>query len=163
MSVFDNVFAETLAIEGGYVNNPADPGGETMWGITKRIAQVNGYMGDMKQLSQAQASAIAKKCYWDPFQCDQLPPAIAYQVFDVAYNGGQAAKWLQQALGVTADGVIGAQTIAAARAADTWKVIAIFNSLRLQYYTSLGSTWPTFGKGWTRRVAANLMKGDFHG
>lgn len=163
MSVFDSVFASTLAIEGGYSNNPADPGGETMWGVTKRVAVANGYVGPMASMPQSVASTIAKKVYWDPYQCDQLPPAISLQVFDVAYNGGAAGKWLQQALGVTADGVIGAQTIAAARAANPWKVVALFNSYRLEYYTSLGNTWPTFGKGWTRRVAANLTKGDFHG
>lgn len=163
MSVFDSVFAETLAIEGGYVDNPKDPGGETCWGITKRVAVANGYTGDMKSLPQATASAIAKKVYWDPYQCDQLPPAIGLQVFDIAYNGGYAAKWLQQALGVTPDGVIGAATIAAARGADVWKVVAIMNARRLDYYTSLAQTWPTFGKGWARRVVSNLMKGDFHG
>jgi lysozyme family protein len=160
MSAFDVVFANTLAIEQGYSNNPADPGGATMWGITERVARANGYMGDMRQLPQATASAIAKKVYWDPYLLDQMPVVVGFQVFDIVYNGGQAVKWLQQALAVTADGVVGAQTVAAARAADPWKVVALMNASRLEYYAGLGQLWPTFGKGWARRVAANLRKGD---
>lgn len=159
MSAFDVAFANLLGNEGGYVNNPADPGGETNWGITKRVAERWGYKGDMKSLPQATAAGIAKACYWDPYQCDQLPVAIAFQVMDAAYNGGHPAQWLQQSLGVTADGSIGAQTIAAARGCNVWQVIACFNSWRLSYYTSLG-TFGTFGKGWTNRVAANLKKGS---
>lgn len=158
MSAFDVAFAKLLGSEGGYSNNPADPGGETMWGITKRVAQQYGYTGDMKLLTQEQAKAIAKKGYWDPFRCDEMPLAVAFQVFDVAYNGGRAAKWLQTACGVEADGVIGLNTLAAAAAVDPWEFLCKFNSLRIGYYTDLGA-WQTFGKGWSRRIANNLLLG----
>lgn len=159
MSAFDVAFANLLGNEGGYSNNPADPGGETNHGVTEKVARKWGYTGRMIDLPVATAGMIAKSEYWDPYSCDQLPLPIAFQVFDTAYNGGFPAKWLQQALGVTADGNIGAQTIAAARGCNVWQAVACFNSWRLSYYTSLG-TWGTFGKGWTNRIAANLKKGS---
>jgi lysozyme family protein len=147
-----------LGNEGGYVDNPADPGGATMWGVTERVARAWGYTGDMKDLPLNTAKAIAKKFYWDPYQCDQFDPRVAFQVLDAAYNGGHPAQWLQQAAGVTADGVIGSITVAAVRAADPMKIIARFNAYRLQYLGNL-STWATFGHGWANRIANNLIRG----
>jgi lysozyme family protein len=157
MSNFDDAFVALIGNEGGYSNNPADPGGETMWGITARIAHGWGYTGDMKDLPLDTAKAIAKKFYWDPYQCDQFDPRVGFQVFDAAYNGGKPAQWLQQAAGVTADGVIGAITTAAVRGADPLKIVILFNASRLLYYTSLG-TFETFGKGWANRIAGNLRR-----
>jgi lysozyme family protein len=157
MSSFDDAFSALIGNEGGYSNNPSDPGGETMWGITARVAHGWGYTGDMKDLPLDTAKAIAKKFYWDPFQCDQFDPRIGFQVFDAAYNGGKPAQWLQQAAGVTADGVIGAITAAAVRAADPLKIVILFNASRIAYYTSLG-TWESFGKGWSNRIASNLRR-----
>lgn len=154
---FDNAFTALLGNEGGYVNNPVDPGGETMWGITKRVAVANGYNGPMNLLPQAIAKAIAKKVYWDPYSLDQLPYAIAFQVFDTAYNGGRPVQWLQQAVGVPTDGIIGPATISAANGANVWEVVAKFNSCRLLYYTSL-DTFATFGRGWVNRVAYNIVR-----
>jgi lysozyme family protein len=158
VSSFDDAFAALLGNEGGYVNNPADPGGATRWGVTERVARAHGYTGDMQDFPLEQAKQIAKGCYWDPYQCDQFDPRIAFQVFDAAYNGGRPAQWLQQAAGATADGVIGAQTIAAVRAADPMKVIMRFDAYRLQYLGNL-STWPQFGHGWANRIANNLIRG----
>lgn len=157
MSNFDTCFSLLMGNEGGYVNNPADPGGETMWGITKRVAVRWGYQGAMQDLPQDTAKSIAKSCYWDPLNLDQLPLAIAFQCFDVNYNGGFAAKWLQASLGLIQDGVIGPQTIAAARMSNQWQVVALFNAQRLRYYTGLKN--PTFMNGWANRVAGNLEKG----
>lgn len=158
MSSFDDAFDALLGNEGGYIDNPADPGGATRWGITERVARAWGYAGDMQTLPVETAKQIAKKNYWDPCQCDQLDPRVAFQVFDAAYNGGRPAQWLQQAAGVTADGVIGAETITAARAADPLKLIMRFDAYRLQYLGSL-SAWPTFGHGWANRIANNLLRG----
>jgi lysozyme family protein len=157
MSSFDDAFTALIGNEGGYSDNPADPGGATMYGVTERVARAWGYTGAMKDLPLDTAKQIAKKNYWDPYQCDQFDPRIGFQVFDAAYNGGHPAQWLQQAAGVTADGVIGAITAAAVRAADPLRVIILFNASRILYYTSLG-TWPDFGKGWSNRIATNLRR-----
>jgi lysozyme family protein len=157
MSSFDDAFVALIGNEGGYSNSPADPGGETMWGITARVARGWGYQGEMKDLPLDTAKAIARKFYWDPYQCDQFDARVAFQVFDAAYNGGHPAQWLQQAAGVTQDGIIGAITIAAVRALDPLRVVILFNASRIVYYTSLG-TWESFGKGWLNRIANNLRR-----
>lgn len=158
MSAFDDAFTALIGNEGGYSFNPSDPGGETMWGVTARVARGYGYTGEMKDLPLETAKAIAKKFYWDPYQCDQFDPRVAFQVFDAAYNGGHPAQWLQQAASVTADGIIGAITIAAVRASDPMKLIMRFSAYRLQYLGNL-STWTNFGHGWANRIANNLIRG----
>ena len=157
MSSFDEAFVALIGNEGKYVDNPADPGGATMWGVTERSARAWGYAGDMRDLPLATAQAIAKKEYWDVYQCDQFDPRIGFQVFDAAYNGGHPAQWLQAAAGVTVDGDIGAITIAAIRQSDPLKIVILFNASRIAYYTSLG-TWESFGKGWSNRIANNLRR-----
>ncbi|SAJ96475.1 glycosyl hydrolase 108 family protein [Burkholderia multivorans] len=158
MSSFDDAFAALIGNEGGYSNNPSDPGGETMWGITARVARASGYMGAMKDLPQETAKAIAKKLYWDPLQLDSLDPRVAFQIFDANYNGGHVVIWMQGASGAKVDGLIGPNTVAAVQTVDPLRFILRFNALRLTYFTSL-STWATFGKGWVRRIANNLTKG----
>jgi len=158
MNSFDDAFTALIGNEGGYSNNPADPGGETMWGITKRVAQANGYVGEMRDLPLSTAKNIAKSQYWDKFMCDQFDPRIGFQVFDAAYNGGHPAQWLQQAAGINADGVIGAQTVAAVRSTDPLKIVMRFVSYRLKYLGNL-SSWANFGHGWANRIADNLLKG----
>lgn len=158
MSSYDEAFDALMNIEKGYSNNPADPGGETMWGITERVARAHGYTGSMRMLPRVTAKDIAKKAYWDVARCDELPPAIAFDVFDTIYNGGRAVKWLQLAVGASPDGVIGPATIAAANTANPDRTRLIFNSYRLGYYADLDG-FTTFGRGWTRRIASNLMKG----
>lgn len=145
-----------MNVEKGFWDDPA--GGPTMYGITERVARRWGYEGEMRKLPLSTARSIAKTEYWDRYQCDQFSPVIGYQIFDAAYNGGMPVRWLQQALGTTVDGVIGAKTIAAARAADPAKFVLSFNASRLQYLTSLKG-WATNGKGWARRIADNLLKG----
>lgn len=157
MTAFDQAFDWLLGNEGGYVDDPHDPGGATRWGITERVARANGYIGDMQTLPMEIAKAIAKRQYWDVYCCDQLPLEVGFQVFDTAYNGGATAKWLQEAAGVTADGKIGPATIAAVNAADPDKIVLRFNAARLRYLAAL-PTWPSFGKGWVNRIADNLVK-----
>lgn len=158
MKNFDDCFDALMGNEGGYSNNPADPGGETMWGITARVARKHGYTGEMKDLPQSLAKTIAKTEYWNPYQLDQIDANVAFQVFDTAYNGGHPAMWLQQAAGVNPDGVIGAQTIAAVRSTDPMRLIMRFDAYRIQYLNKL-SNWPSFGAGWMNRIANNLIKG----
>lgn len=158
MSTFDQAFTRLLGNEGAYSAVAADPGGETMWGITKRVAQANGYQGDMRELSQSTAREIYRRLYWDAIQADELPEEVRFDVFDAAVNSGctQAIKWLQRAVGVYDDGLIGPLTLEAAALKPAASVLARFNGQRLEFMTGL-STWTTFGKGWARRIASNLQ------
>lgn len=159
MSNFDRAFVELLGNEGGYTNNPNDPGGETNWGITVAVARENGYVGAMKDMDQTVAKAIYAKRYWLP-AFDALPYSVAFQVFDGVVNSGigQAVRWLQRAVGVADDGKLGPITLTAVAALPVGSVVLAFNAERLTFMTNL-STWPSFGKGWARRIAGNLKKG----
>jgi lysozyme family protein len=154
---FDTAIARVLGNEGGYVNNPHDPGGETNWGVTIVVARASGYTGSMRVMTRDQAVAIYKAAYWDKVKGDSLPLAVAYQVFDAAVNHGvyQASKFLQAALGVVQDGNLGPITIAAANAQSPLTIATRFNQSRIMFYAAL-ATFDTFGRGWVRRVAGNL-------
>lgn len=154
---FDDAFDRLIGHEGGYSNNPRDPGGETMWGVTERVARAHGYTGPMGMLSRERAKNIAKVAYWDRIQADKYDGAIGFQVFDAAYNHGieNAVRFLQRAVGVADDGLIGPITLAAIQRMTVTDVLSRFNAERLEFYTKL-STWDTFGKGWARRIAGNL-------
>ncbi|MPW17865.1 hypothetical protein GCT13_13195 [Paraburkholderia sp. CNPSo 3157] len=158
MTSFDNAFDALIGNEGGYSNNPADSGGETMWGITARVARAAGYTGAMRDLPRDTAKAIAKRLYWDPLRLDELDARVAFQIFDANYNGGHPVIWMQGAAGAKVDGLIGPATIAAVQATDPLKFMMRWNSLRIRYFTSL-KTWLNFGKGWANRIANNLWKG----
>lgn len=158
MSSFDDAFDALMGNEGGYVDNPKDPGGATMWGITERVARACGWTGEMKDLPRDTAKKFAKWLYWDPLHLDEFDPRVASQIFDANYNGGHAVIWMQGAASINVDGLIGPKTIAAVKAVPAWQFILRWNSLRLRYYTSL-KTWLEFGKGWANRIANNLWKG----
>lgn len=158
MSTFDDAFAALIGNEGGYSNNPADPGGETMFGVTARVARANGYTGEMRLMPIETARAIAKRVYWDPLHCDEYDARIAFQLLDTNYNGGHTVLWAQQASGATPDGKLGPATIAAIKAAEPHAFCLRFVASRLTYLTSL-KTWPKFGRGWANRIAANLLHG----
>lgn len=157
MSVFDAIFERLMKHEGGYVNHPKDPGGETMWGVTKRVANAHGYWGDMRELPKSLAKEITEKSYYKAVKGDQLDRLIAWQLTDAAYNHGnrQAVKFLQRAVGASADGLIGNRTLVAVAAMDKNDVVLLFNAERIEFYTGLRG-WISFGKGWARRVAGNL-------
>lgn len=150
---FAKVIDRVLAHEGGYVNHPSDPGGETNWGISKRAYP----KVDIKNLTRVQAIAIYRRDYWDRVHGDSLPAAAAFQVFDAAVNHGvgRAIQWLQEAVGAAPDGVIGPATLAAINRTSAADLVLRFNALRLEFYANL-NTFKDFGKGWTRRVAGNL-------
>ena len=153
---FDSAFVALIGSEGAYSNNPKDPGAETMYGVTKRVALANGYTGEMKNLTLDQAKTIAKLEYWDKYDCDQFSPNVAFHVFDAAYNGGHPIQWLQTVVGVTIDGVMGPATVGAVRAGNDDAIIRKFGALRMLYLCDL-VTWPAFGKGWMRRLANNQL------
>lgn len=160
-SNFARAMAQVFRYEGGYVNNPRDPGGPTNFGIT--LATLRAWRGspvsasDVKALTRDEAARIYRQNYWRPVHADDLPPGVDLCIFDYAVNSGpgRAAKALQSILGVTEDGVIGPETIAAAL--TTGKTPAeLINRIcdeRLAYLRRL-NTWPTFGRGWAARIAA---------
>lgn len=146
---FDTCIEHVFLFEGGYANDPHDPGGETRFGISKR-----SYPNEnIKGMTRDRAKAIYRRDYWNAVSGDSLPAGLDLVAFDPAVNSGvsRGAKWLQQALGVTADGKIGPATIAAAKAAHAEAVIDRVCDLRLAWLRTL-PTWPRYGKGWTGRV-----------
>ena len=156
---FDQAFTRLLGHEGQYSNNPADPGGATCWGITQTVARANGYMGDMRDLPQDVAKQIYRKLYLDAPCIVNLPTDVQFDVFDGAVNSGasQSIRWLQRAIGVVDDGIIGHITIKACGMMPAGVVSARYNGQRLDFMCKL-KTWPIFGGGWARRIAANLME-----
>lgn len=152
---FDAAFTKLLGHEGGYSNNPADPGGATNWGVTERVARRYGYTGDMKDYPQGQAKVVYLAEYWSPIQAEKLPHPIRYAMFDAAVNSGvsQAIKWLQRAVGATPDGQIGPQTLSFLSDANANAIKLRLLAARLEFMTGLPN-WPTFSKGWARRVAS---------
>lgn len=155
---FDAAFEHLMRSEGGYAFHPSDPGGETMLGVTARVARAEGYTGEMRHLPRETAKAIARRRYWDAVRADEMPPAMRYPLFDAAYHSGpaQAIKWLQRALDVKDDGQLGPMTLAAVHRAGARSAV-LMTAERLDFMTSL-PTWPAFGKGWARRIAS-ILKG----
>ena len=156
MSNFDECLKIILHHEGGYVNHPKDPGGETNLGVTKRVYEEFGGTKDMKDLEFEDVMPIYKKNYWDRVRADDLPEGLDLCVFDWAVNSGtgRAAKKLQSMIGTVADGGIGPNTL---KKLDEYisehgleTTIANYTDIRQKFYESL-STFATFGKGWTRR------------
>lgn len=150
-TAFDLAVAFVLRdeIEGGYVNDPRDPGGETNFGISKRsYPKLN-----IAQLTRDEAIAIYKRDFWDTVSGDDLPIEVATCVFDCAINQGVgvAKMLLQKALGVTADGIIGPVTLKAATEADAFDLVVEFLSWRLRRYAFTGNA-ATYMRGWSKRV-----------
>ncbi|MGT2477597.1 glycoside hydrolase family 108 protein [Paraburkholderia terrae] len=158
MSSFDDAFKALIGSEGGYSFNPADPGGETMWGVTAHVARAYGYAGPMKDLPLATAKEIAKTKYWDPLRLDEFDSRVAFQIFDANYNGGLVVLWMQKAAGAEPDGKFGQHTVDAVRDADPLKFMMRFAAFRLSYLKGLHA-WPSFSRGWTDRMARNLLLG----
>lgn len=156
---FAAALAAVLVHEGGYSNHPDDPGGPTMKGIIQRV--YDGYrrarglaVRPVRQIEEREIREIYRHQYWDAVRADELPPGIDYVVFDGAVNSGpaQSAKWLQRALGLPADGQVGAVTLAAAAKAPRAVLVDDICDRRLAMLQNL-RTWPVFGRGWGRRVA----------
>lgn len=153
---FNEVFDRLIGHEGGYVNNPKDPGGETNWGISKRsYPNVN-----IKQLTRDGAKAIYKRDFWDRINGDKLSPSLAYQAFDFAVNSGieTAIRYLQRALGVADDGYWGPATANALYKCSESDVVMLYLAERLEFMTKL-KNWEDASRGWSRRIAQNLRYG----
>lgn len=156
-------FELMLKSEGGYVNNPADPGGMTNLGVTK--ATWENWVGresdeaEMRNLTPEKVEPLYKKKFFDAVRGDELPVGLDYLLFDFAVNAGagRAIKTLQSAVGVTPDGGFGPMTMAAVQAIDPKELIERFSQAKEDFYRSL-PTFATFGRGWLNRVADVKLK-----
>lgn len=157
-SNFARALANVLVHEGGFSNHKADPGGATNKGITiatfRKWVKRDGTVADLKNISAADVAKVYRKHYWDKVRGDDLPSGVDYAVFDYAVNSGpgRAAKALQTVVGAKLDGVIGPETIGKATAYNPAVVVNRLCDERLAFLKRL-NTWPTFGKGWSSRVA----------
>lgn len=157
-STFERALSLVLVHEGGWADDPQDPGGATNFGVT--IGTLSLWLGrpatkaEVKALTVAKVAPIYRRKYWDAIQGDDLPAGLDYALFDFAVNSGpkRAIIGLQRALGVGDDGKLGPITLAAVAERDTKTLIGALCSGRLAFLQSLTGTWPRFGKGWTRRV-----------
>ena len=151
---FYDMVREVLIREGGYVNHPNDPGGETNYGIAKRSHPDE----DIKNLTEDRAIEIYKKTYWNPSKASSIPGEMRYTYFDMVVNMGQrrAVKILQEACNskgckLVVDGLIGRKTLAASKKIDNSRV----KVYRILYYTDLIRRKPKlsdFIVGWLRRA-----------
>lgn len=178
----------TLRYEGGWSDDPHDPGGPTMKGIT--IAVYAGFLGvtlspgnweDMKarlrRIPDADVNAIYYRNYWLAVRADELPPGVDMAVFDFCVNSGpgQATRSLQRVLGgVKVDGHLGHATLAAVASQNPDRLIAALMNERRRFLRALKTFW-RFGKGWLARCDAveaaastmvrkplTLMPGEYH-
>lgn len=147
-----------LASEGGFVDDPQDPGGATNLGIT--LATLSSYNGrtatiaDVQALTTFYAGQIYQARYWNPSHAGACPAGVDLEVFDEAVNQGvgRAITSLQAALGVAVDGAFGPHTALALKGADPASLIAAISANREAHYRAL-PTFPRFGAGWMNRLA----------
>ena len=158
---FDRAVEIVFGQEGGFSNDPADPGGATSMGITEQTfeeAKQKGIIPPnvvLKELTKDQAKQIYKAMYWDAVSADAFPWPIALATFDAAVNTGvsRAIAMLQQAVGTRIDGIVGAATIKAAASAPEDALDRMLAS-RAIHYVDLAVLKPSllaYRFGWLRR------------
>jgi lysozyme family protein len=161
---FQQVTNWLLIHEGGFVNNPNDPGGATNKGITQRV--YDGYrrkkslpLQSVALMSDVECWEIYEEQYWNPIIGDELPSGLDYALYDFAVNSGpsRAVRFLQEILGVTVDGIMGNATLGAIASYDACGLVNQLCEKRLTWMKTL-NTWKHFGRGWTVRI-----QGDFSG
>lgn len=160
-SNFEPSLKRVLVHEGGFVNDPDDPGGPTNRGVTQRV--YNGFRTrkglaprSVRLITAEEVAEIYKAQYWDAVRGDDLPSGLDYAVFDFAVNSGvsRAVKYLQKVLGVAQDGILGERSLAAAHERDVMMILEQYIADRMTFLRSIrkGGGWKKFGRGWTRRV-----------
>jgi lysozyme family protein len=171
MADFDIALPITLKFEGGWCDNPADPGGATNLGITMAtfahcahpLLGIDPTVDNLRALTPAQAGIIYKANYWAPIKADSYPlQELSNIVFDFYVNAGTHASSLLQrvlnSMGVdpplVVDGSIGAGTLAALAKFPATEVYSAYKQGRIDYYTALGRNYPAFLDGWLNRVHA---------
>jgi lysozyme family protein len=169
MSAFDEAIEHTLIFEGGYVNDPDDPGGETNYGITKSTARAYGYDGPMRDITLTQATAIYRMGYWDRLDLDSIAYTsriVARFIFDMAVNHGtrNATKIAQRAVravgkNILVDGQWGPNTSHAVKTSARDYPEATLGALKGERYNfymrivARNATMKKFLRGWLKRVA----------
>jgi len=158
---YDACIGKVLEYEGGYQADPNDKGNYTgcavgagtLKGTNRGISACSYPNEDIKGMTEARAKEIYRSDFWDPIQGDELPAGPDLCTFDGSVNSGRSrgVQWLQHAVGVDADGIVGPVTIEAARDADDHTTIDRICDDRMAFLRSL-STWDLYGKGWTARV-----------
>jgi len=149
---FDWIIKFTLDAEGGYDNDPDDPGGETKYGIDKRShPDVN-----IKELTLDEAKDIYYTEYWTKFKCDQFAEPLGEVYFDCCVNTGQkqSNKFIQRAVGTEPDGIIGPKTLTAVKQNDPTVLANAVIDQRQRFYENLAynkASLKKFLKGWTNR------------
>ncbi|WP_333795222.1 TIGR02594 family protein [Hyphomicrobium sp.] len=169
-AVFERALAHVLEMEGGYTDDPHDPGGPTHRGITLAVlaawrnvavtdANRQGLVEDLKAIDAATVRAIYRRRYWERAQCGELAPALALMHFDTAVNQGfgTAIRFLQEAVGAGVDGEIGPETRAAIARADVVQILEAYAEIRRRRYRALPHFW-RFGRGWLARVTKTLAR-----
>jgi len=160
---FERALAFVLSREGGFSDNSKDPGGATNFGITR--ATLSNWRGksvtraDVRSLTRKEASNIYRRQYWQRCKCDQLPPALAFLMFDTAVNQGvgRAIRFLQKSIDTKVDGIIGPRTLEAVRRREPQRVMIEFAARRMRHYGLL-SIFSIFGLGWSRRLMEALYQ-----
>lgn len=164
---FDKAFERLIGHEGGMSLDPKDkgnwtggrPGAGQLKGTKYGISAAAYPSEDIANLTLERAKALYRRDYWGKAGCDAVPDGVKFDLFDMAVNSGPgaAAKALQRAVGEVADGIIGPRTLLAVQTMPAPRLVARFNGARLLYLAD-AETWATHGKGWARRVAANLLE-----
>ena len=165
---FETALRHVLDMEGGWSDDPHDPGGPTNKGITLAVyARERGIdvstenfaalKAALRSIPDALVRDIYVRRYWQPAHCAALRAPLALMHFDAAVNHGVSAatRFLQEALDVDIDGEIGPITLTAARKAPLRQTIARYGEIRRRRYRALPHFW-RFGRGWLRRVDATL-------
>lgn len=149
MTLFETACQFVLSTEGGWSNDPNDDGGLTRFGISS----LSHPDVDLENLTVEQATEIYRERYWEVARCDKFPPKLAVALFDgaVQHSPKQAIRFMQRALMVAVDGVVGPQTLTAAKALNEGAILARFLSYRMLLYAA-HSDWGHYGLGWTRRL-----------
>jgi uncharacterized protein (TIGR02594 family) len=168
--VFDAALAHVLEMEGGYTNDPYDPGGPTNKGVT--LAVYRRFLGErgkalsdnelidrLRAISASEVREIYATRYWSPSRATEMSPGIALMHFDASVNHGLrgGAELLQRAAGVTVDGKIGPITMGAVQAASPLELLERYAGHRRQRYRALPHFW-RFGRGWLNRVDKTLQR-----
>lgn len=173
---FDDCFKKLVVHEGGFTDDPRDPGnkrgdghgnqGSTNHGVTaKAWADYTGKPAPielMKALTIEDVKQMYRDMYWDAVRADDLPSGLDWSAFDWCVNSGPrpVSKAIQRCVGATADGAIGPKTLATVvEHGDPRKIIHYVFEVRQRYYESL-KTFEIYGKGWTRRNKETLEQAE---
>ena len=156
-STFERAMTLVLTHEGGWSDDPADPGGATNLGVT--IGTLSLHLGrpatraEVRALTPSSVAPLYPRRFWDAIQGDALPAGLDYALFDFAVNSGprRAVIGLQRVLGIADDGRLGPVTLVALQGRDVPALVNALSDGRLTFQRAL-STWPRFGRGWGRRV-----------